>query len=207
MLESALLVISLCIDACIASFAYGTDRIKIPFKSTLTLTGISTLFLIISMLLGSVIRLLIPEHITIFICFGILFILGVMRLFEGLLKNFLNRKAISPDHMEFHLFDFKLILTVYANATLADTDHSKVLSPKEAIYLGIALSLDSLVVGFGAALSSINFGEIIFFSIVLNSLAILLGSYLGHKCAEKLNIDLSWLSGAVLIVLALLKLF
>lgn len=207
MLESALLVISLCVDACLASFAYGTNKIKIPIGSGLILTGISTLFLIISISLGSIIKGFIPQNLTSFICFGILFVLGFMRLFEGLLKQYLNKKATSSGNIELKLLNFKLVLNVYADAILADIDHSQTLSAKEALYLGIALSLDSLVIGFGVALASVNLMQITILSLVFNSLAIIIGGALGRVCAKKLNLDLSWLGGATLILLAVLKLF
>lgn len=205
MLESLLLVLSLCVDALVASFAYGTNKIKIPMTSSIILTTISTIFLIFSISLGAFIQSFLPDGLAHIVCFAILFILGFMRLFEGLLKNFLNKKAASPNKIEVTLFNFKLVLNVYADVTLADLDHSKSLSTKEAIYLGTALSLDSLVVGFGAALAPISFIQVTTFSILFNLLAIFLGSLLGSKCAEKLNFDLSWLSGAILILLAVLK--
>lgn len=205
MLESILLVLSLCVDACVASFAYGTNKIKIPLKSNLVLTAISTLFLMLALGVGTIIKDHLPAHFTNLICFIILFLLGFMRLFEGLLKNYLNKKALSPNNIEVTLFNFKLVLNVYADVTLADLDHSKSLSMKEALYLGIALSLDSLVVGLGAALAPISFFQITIFSIVFHFIAIILGCFLGSKCAEKIDVDLSWLSGAILITLALLK--
>lgn len=206
MLESLLLVLSLCVDALIASFAYGTTKIKIPVVSSIILTAISTLFLMISIALGSLIQGLIRDDLAHIICFIILFLLGFLRLFEGLLKNYLNKKALSPHNIEVTLFNFKLVLNVYADVTLADLDHSKSLSTKEALYLGIALSLDSLIVGFGAALAPISFFDVTLFSIIFNFLAIALGSFIGSKCAEKIDIDLSWVSGLILIVLSLLKL-
>ena len=205
MLESILLVLSLCVDACVASFAYGTNKIKIPVKSSLILTGISTLFLMLSAAIGLFIQVIIPAHVSHIICFIILFFLGFMRLFEGLLKSYLNKKALSPNNIKVTLLNFKLVLNVYADATLADLDHSKTLSPKEALYLGIALSLDSLVVGLGAALGPISFIQIFILSIFFNFFSILLGCFLGSKCAEKIELDLSWLSGAILIILALQK--
>lgn len=206
MLESLLLVLSLCVDALVASFAYGTTKIKIPVVSSIILTAISTLFLMISITLGSLIQGLIRDDLAHIICFIILFLLGFLRLFEGLLKNYLNKKALSPHNIEVTLFNFKLVLNVYADVTLADLDHSKSLSTKEALYLGIALSLDSLIVGFGAALAPISFFDVTLFSIIFNFLAIALGSFIGSKCAEKIDIDLSWVSGLILIVLSLLKL-
>ena len=205
MLESILLVLSLCVDACIASFAYGTNKIKIPVKSSIILTTISTLFLMLSVGLGSFLQEMIPKQMANSICFIILFFLGFMRLFEGVLKNYLNKKALSPNNIEVTLFNFKLVLNVYADVTLADLDHSKSLSPKEALYLGVALSLDSLIVGFGAALAPISLLQVTILSIIFNFTAIIVGCFIGSKCAEKINVDLSWLSGAILIVLALLK--
>lgn len=206
MLESLLLVLSLCVDALVASFAYGTTKIKIPVVSSIILTAISTLFLMVSIALGSLIQGLIRDDLAHIICFIILFLLGFLRLFEGLLKNYLNKKSLSPHNIEVTLFNFKLVLNVYADVTLADLDHSKSLSTKEALYLGIALSLDSLIVGFGAALAPISFFDVTLFSIIFNFLAIALGSFIGSKCAEKIDIDLSWVSGLILIVLSLLKL-
>lgn len=206
MLEAILLVFSLCIDACAASFAYGTNKIKIPIRSSMVLTAISTLFLAISLALGSFMQHLIDDKLTHMLCFAILFILGFLRLFEGVLKNYLNKKASSPNNIEVTLFNFKLVLNVYADVTLADIDHSKILSIKEALYLGIALSLDSLIVGLGAALAPISFWQVIFFSIVINFFAIFAGGLIGRHCAEKVEIDLSWLSGVILIILAILKL-
>ena len=205
MLESILLVLSLCVDACIASFAYGTNKIKIPVKSSIILTAISTLFLMLSVGIGSLFQEIIPSKIAHLVCFAILFLLGFMRLFEGVLKNYLNKKALSPNNIEVTLFNFKLVLNVYADVTLADLDHSKSLSPKEALYLGIALSLDSLIVGLGAALAPISLVQVTLFSIIFHFIGIIGGCFIGSKCAEKINVDLSWLSGAILIVLALLK--
>ncbi len=206
MLESILLVISLCVDSGLASFSYGTNKIKIPIISALILTLISTLFLLISITLGIYIKDFIPASVTHFLCFGILFLLGLLRLFEGLLKRHLHKKS-DKSLLELNFLSFKLVLNVYADATVADLDHSNTLSWNEALYLGVALSLDSLVVGFGAALASIQFVQITLFSIIFNLLAIVLGCVLGHNCASRCNFDLSWLSGALLIILALLKLF
>lgn len=207
MLVSILLVLSLCIDSIVASFAYGTNKITIPLKSNLVLTFISTIFLVLSMSIGTFIHELIPENIAHFACFGVLFSLGFMRLFEGLLKNFLNKKALCSDGTCVNIYNFKLILHVYADNTSADMDQSHSLNPKEAIALGIALSLDSLLVGIGIALSSISFLQITVLSLVIHFFAIILGSYLGTKCAKKLNVDLGWLSGAILMLLAILRLF
>lgn len=206
MLESILLVLSLCIDALIASFAYGTNKIKIPFTSLVTLTVISTLSLVISMSFGFLLQNYLTPSFAHISCFILLFCLGFLRFFEGVLKNFLRKKSSSTDYIEVNLLNFKLVLNVYANATLADLDHSKVLTLKESIYLGLALSLDSLLIGLGAALEPISLSEVILFSILFNLIALKLGELIGKTCSQKTSHDLSWLGGVLLILLAFIKL-
>lgn len=205
MLEAILLVLSLCLDAFAACFAYGTNKIRIPLASSMVLTLISTLFLGISLSAGSILQNFIAPQITHLLCFAILFVLGFMRFFEGLLKNYLNKKAFSPHNIEVTLFNFKLVLNVYADVTKADLDHSKSLSLKEALYLGTALSLDSLIVGLGASLVPIAFSKVMILSIIIHLITIFLGSVCGHFCAKKTDVDLSWLSGFILILLAFTK--
>ncbi|MGL5085299.1 MAG: manganese efflux pump, partial [Clostridium sp.] len=84
-------------------------------------------------------------------------------------------------------------------------DNSKTLSAKEAFYLSLALSLDSLAVGFGSSLISINIIEVIIISLIAGIIAISIGGFIGRKFVEKLDLDLSWLSGAMLIVLACIR--
>ncbi len=50
-------------------------------------------------------------------------------------------------HLDFHMFDFRFLLTVYADPNKADKDKGGILSAKEACSLGIALSIDSIYYG------------------------------------------------------------
>ncbi|WP_368239350.1 manganese efflux pump, partial [Clostridium tertium] len=107
----------------------------------------------------------------------------------------------------FKLFDFNVVLQVYADETKADFDKSKILTSKEALYLAFALSLDSLAVGFGSSLISINYIQVFAVALLIGIVAILLGAFIGKKFVETTNINLSWLSGAMLIILAFLRAF
>ena len=99
------------------------------------------------------------------------------------------------------------MLSIYADPEKADRDQSKTISPAEAASLAIALSLDGLAVGFGAAMGNVNAWAVVLWSLVTNTAAILLGALLGNKIAQKLTFNLSWVSGAILILLAISKLF
>ncbi len=207
MLEILLLVLSVSIDSFIASISYGSSKIRIPLISALIVDIISSSMLGISLILGSFIQNYISITTAKIFSFTILFFLGLYRLFEGLLKSYINNKAKDSPSLHFKLFDFNFVLQVYANETKADIDNSKVLSYKEAIYLAFALSLDSLAVGFGSSLVLINYIEVFVVAIIIGILTIILGSYIGKSFAEIIDLDLSWLSGAMLIILAFLRVF
>ena len=87
----------------------------------------------------------------------------------------------------------------------ADFDNSKILSLKR-LYLGIALSLDSLAIGFGSSLRNINCIGVISLSLIANMVAIWGGLAIGKRFIERTKVNLSWLAGIILIILAFLKL-
>lgn len=206
MIDILLLTISLCIDSFVASIAYGTNKIKIPFLSALIIDITCSLMLGSSLILGAYFK----QYLTPSLCktasFLILFSIGIYRLFESLSKNYIKRKSNSMSPLKFKVFDFNFVLQVYADETKADFDKSKVLTSKESFYLAIALSLDSIAVGFGSSFLSINYIYTIISCLILGLISIIGGVLIGSKCAQKFNFDISWLSGALLICLSILKL-
>lgn len=205
-IEALLLVTVLSLDAFVASFAYGTDKIKIPFSSMIVINLICSGILAIALFLGGLLKPFLPEHITTIICFVLLMGLGIVRFSETSIKSWLKRCEDHTKNLEFKFLDIHFLLQVYADSTEADKDHSRVLSPVEAASLAFALSLDGLALGFGTGLTEINYLQVIIFSLISTMVAVLLGCFIGHKVAEKLNLGLSWISGLLLIFLALMKL-
>lgn len=59
--------------------------------------------------------------------------------------------------MSFRWSGISFMLSVCLDETKADADCSKVLSAKEALALGAALSIDSLATGFGSGLIGQNY--------------------------------------------------
>lgn len=206
LLHSLILVIALSIDAFVASFSYGTDKIKIPFSSLSVITLICSSTLGISLFIGGLIAPYLPTEFTGILCFLILLILGVIKLFDSTLKAFIKRYQSRHKRLSFTFFDIKFILQIYIDSRAADIDKSRRLSPCEATSLAIALSLDGLGVGFGAGLLTVSIWQILLISIISTMLAVVLGSLLGRKISNILNHDISWLGGALLIFLAFLKL-
>lgn len=204
-LEAMLLVMALSLDAFVSGFAYGADKIIIPFVSVTVINIVCSAVLAASLLLGGVIKAYIPENLTIIICFVTLFILGLIKIFDCSLKAYIKKRSAFRKRLAFSLFSLKCILDIYADPAVADRDKSQTLSPTEAAYLAIALSLDGLAVGFGAGITNTNIFLVILFSLIAGMAAVMLGCYLGNKAAQKCCADLSWLSGAILLALAFMK--
>lgn len=207
MLETILLVLSVSIDSFLASIAYGTNKIKIPLTSALIIDIISASMLGVSLIIGGFIQNYISINVAKIASFLILLALGIYRLFESLLKSYIKKNSNKPSPLTFKLFDFNFVLQVYADETKADFDKSKILTSKEAFYLAFALSLDSLAVGFGSSLISINYIQVFIVALFIGIIAILLGSFMGRKFVESTNLNLSWLSGTMLIIFAFLRVF
>ncbi len=205
-MESLILVIALSLDAFVACFAYGTNKIKIPFTSALVLTTISSLTLTISLFLGFIIKPYLPKELTHIICFIILFFLGTTKLFDSSIKAYIRKRNGLCKSFTFRAMSLNFILNVYADPEMADKDDSRILSYSEAISLALALSIDGLAVGLGAAIAEVNSILVIANSLIVGLVAVLLGAFIGKKVSEKVSLDLSWLSGVLLLILSFMKL-
>ncbi|NMA85730.1 MAG: sporulation membrane protein YtaF [Tissierellia bacterium] len=205
-METILLVLALSLDAFVASIAYGTNKIKIPFKSIIIIDSICAISLVISLLLGGILSKILPDKATIIISFFILMGIGIYYLFESFFKNYLKGKKKKNGKVKLKLFNIFFIIEIYIDETKADIDNSRILSSKEALYLATALSLDSLAIGFGSGLLDMNILYILFASLIMDLIAIWSGLFIGKTFVDRAKIDLSWLAGMILILLAVLKL-
>lgn len=200
------LALSCSLDAFAAAFAYGSNRIRIPMFSNQIINLICSSILGISLWIGVFVRQYLPAWLAIGISFTILLILGAVKLLDSVTKAIIRKHSNISRELKFSVFNFKFILQLYADPEAADVDASRVISPKEAAVLAISLSLDGMAIGFGAALGDINVLAAILASLITNMAAVTFGSIVGNKIARKLNFNLSWLSGAILIILAIIKL-
>lgn len=206
-LQSILLVAALSVDAFVASFAYGTDKIRIPPFSGFVICAICSGLLGISLAVGRLLGPALPDALTGILGFSLLFLLGIIKLFDSWLKNFLRRHQSGKKRLHFCLAGLRFILQVYVDSTAADRDASRLLSPGEAASLAFALSVDGLAVGFGAGLLEGDPLMLMLLSLLTTAAAILTGGAIGRRIAERLKMDLGWLSGLLLMLLAVLKLF
>jgi len=204
-METILLVLVVSLDAFVASIAYGSKRIKIPFSSNLVINIICSSILGISLFFGYLVQKVVPSSITTIISFLLLFSLGIYSLFESLIKTYLKSRPDAKKEVRLKIFDVDFIINIYLDKTNADLDDSKRLDFKEALYLGTALSLDSLAIGFSNSFGNVNYFHAVALSFIVNMIAINGGLFLGKEIVKKTNLNLSWLAGTILIILAFLK--
>jgi len=203
-IEALILAVALSVDALVASFAYGSQKMKISIGATLVIGLICGGLLGITLFLGERVGGFMPDWLAGLLSFVILFGLGTLRIFDSWLKHYI-RKREQGGEIKFSAFRLTFILQIYADPETADTDGSRVLSPGEALSLGIALSLDGIAAGLGAGLLGVPPLLSAGMASLLTVVAILGGGKLGSRLAGVLRRDISWISGALLILLAVLQ--
>lgn len=204
MLQIILLVVAISTDSFLAALAYGVEKITIPLKSVLLIAFLGVLFLGVSLSTASFLQQFIPLQVCKYISFTIFLIIALSSLFQGTIKQFL--RVCKKKKLTFSYSNISFVLDVYLDETKADRDHSKQLSLKEALYLGVALSFDSLVSGFALGMGIKHPSAVLIISFIIGAIAIYSGSILGERSAKtSKDINLSCLSGFLFLCLAILK--
>jgi len=206
LLLSLLLVSALCLDALVAAFGYGANKIKIPFRSVLVINLICSAFLAAPLFAGKAICGFLSPAACKYICFSLLLLIGLIKLCDSLIKGCIRKKKAIGKSIKFKFLSLKFILYIYADPETADVDESKSISEKEAAVLAVSLSLDGFAVGFGAALFGFNVWAVILFTLIASGLALWLGCILGNRVAKNLRFNISWVAGVILIGLAFMQL-
>lgn len=202
--EALVTAVVLSTDIFACGLAYGASKIKIPLKSAAVISLICGAALGVTLFLGGLLRPYISTVAVKYISFAILMAIGVFKLFEEGVKLLLAKT--SKKELSLRIFDFRLILRVFQDETQADKNKDKVLSVAEAVSLAAATSLDSLAVGFSAGLTCASPWLLLLCVVTTGFAAVAGGTALGKKLASKTKVNLSWISGLVLIIIAVSKL-
>lgn len=203
-LEFILLIGATCLDNLIVSILYSYQKIKISNRVIVIINFICSISLLASILIGSFIKNYISVKYINCLSFCLLFLLGIIKLFDSFIKNLINKRLINKTKC-FKLFNLKFIIQVYGDFKKADQDLSNNINIKEAIVLAITLSLDSLSIGIGYGLTTVNYLWIIFVFLIGISF-FYMGKVIGKIIPQKYDCDLSWVSGVMLIFLSFFKL-
>ncbi len=195
------------LDSFTVGLTYGMRNVTIPVKSFIIISSCTFVVLLLAMLLGSFIELFISyeagERIGGIILIGI----GIWVLYQFITSQ---RTAREPQTdykvIEFEIKPLSIIIKILKKPMEADFDKSGKISGIEALFLGLALSLDSFGAGIGAALIDL---PPILFSIVVtisSTIFVIAGLNIGkifRSVAWMKNLTL--LPGIALILIGLFK--
>lgn len=196
-----LLAVAVSFDSLAMGITYGMNRIAIPLWSKLILSIVSGLSVLISMTIGWFLEQRINPGLATTLGGLIFILLGLYHLW----RNY--RPAHFRVLVNWRIPVLGLIIQVFQEPLLADSDHSQTISSEEAVILGGALALDAIAAGFGAAMLGLP--------IFHTTIAVMAGSYFfiaqglrtGTALASSslMRRDLRWLPGALVLSIGLLK--
>lgn len=150
------LVIAVSLDGFGVGLTYGMRNIKVPFLPLTIIMICSGAVVFLSMTIGNVITVLIPEKIANGLGGIILVAIGLFSFFNAVRAKIANKKE-AFNHTETNRLN--QFTTVITTPDQADLDKSGTISSGEALLLGIALALDAF--GAGIAASMIGYGPLL----------------------------------------------
>lgn len=201
-----LLALALSIDCLGAGVSYGLQKIMLPWYGILIICCCSGTVLAGSMLLGGWLEQFIAPGLVRLLGAGLLVGLGLYMLGKSV------QELVQAEDEQQALFQWKIarlgiMVQILKEPRRADLDRSGKISSREALWLGLALSLDSCGAGIGMALMGYS---PLWTSVCTAASACLFlsaGLYLGEHLGERLSYKkIKLLPGCLLVVIGLLRL-
>jgi putative sporulation protein YtaF len=204
-----LLGVAVSMDALVAGIAYGLKGIGMPF-GPLTITGFVTgTFTALAMLGALSLGRVVDTRLAMTVGASLLVLLGLYNLLNQYLSGGAADRGPAEIPQE-HKLTFsigRLIIVIMARPEAADLDHSKSIGPTEAVLLGAALGIDNMVATFGASLAGVLPPYTPVAMGAIQMVFIAAGLYTSARLIpEGMKRRLPYLSGAILIVLGVLRL-
>lgn len=196
-----LFLFAISLDSLTAGFSYGTQKVHVKALSLLLLACIPAVFITLAGRLGSLIGRLLPADIFPFLSFAMLSLIGCAKLLESLLRHLAKKYPGFMGNRGYKVKNLNIIFTIYLSPEDANQTDLQVLSAREALLLSLALSLDSILVGM-AFTAPMPWLLLLVSAALFNLLLFLAGCLLGRLLSRMLRVDLSWLCGLCLLLLA-----
>lgn len=217
LLNCLFLAISSSIDSLGIGITYGIKNTKIAIGAKSILFFISFIISIISIYFGNLLKFIFPDFLIHYLGSFLLILMGLFMCFQSIkvskkeykIENDKNLKISDTEKIySFFIKCLGITIKIIKNPSSSDLDKSNVIDSKEALFLGLALSLDSFCIGIG--FSMLNTFSIIF--PLLTSCFQLFFLSLGNYCGKKLYSfsklpDNIWstISGILLIIIGFCK--
>ena len=210
--SSVLLAISLSIDSLGIGVSYGLRKIQLTKSAKILISLISILFTSCALFLGGFILNFIDPFVSKLIGSSMLAFLGLAIIYQALKKEVKENKSPIKKNKVLNIVirSFKITIEIIIDPQKCDIDHSNKIDLIEAIYLGIALSVDSFTVGLSSVFAGINSWLLPILVAICQLIFLSFGSWFGEKISIAKNINTKifvFISGLMMIFLSLIRLF
>lgn len=146
------LAVAVSLDSLVAGAGLGAGGVRVPFRSALAAGATGGAAVAAALFAGGRLSPFLPAAVAGYAGGAVLLAVGTYKFFESTIRMLLTA-AGGGRQFGFSLGGLRILLEVYLAPDRADTDHSSLLSVREALVLGIVLALDGAVAGLGAGLS------------------------------------------------------
>lgn len=232
LLNCFLLAFCVSIDSLSIGLTYGLKNTKISFGAKLILFIISIVITSFSIFIGDSICKIFSPNISTAIGCMLLCIMGLWIIVQAITNNKETKSQsvdssyeVIPEIAPIQKFDFSyniknkkeyhffikflgITVQIIRDPTYSDFNKSNQIEWKEALYLGIALSLDSIGIGIGSSIMGLNSFLFPILVAIFQLFFLSFGSYLGKKIKDISNIPeniWSIISGILLIFVGISK--
>lgn len=213
LINSFILALSSSIDSLGIGITYGIKNTRISYIANVVLFVISFTVSIISIWIGNSIRAVFSDVALKWIGSSILIFMGLFMFFQALKKDSLPASELIYKKNEEKIYSFfikflGITIKIIKNPISSDFDNSRSIDSREALFLGLALSLDSFCIGTCGSIIGIN--SVIFpllvstFQLALLSFGIFVGTKL-HETTRLPNNVWSIISSILLVFIGFMR--
>lgn len=201
-----ILAVAVSIDGFTVGVTYGLRNIRIGFLSLMIIGAISSILIYLTASLGA----LFAAHLSLELAriLGSLIIIGI-----GIWLIYSNFQEMNSQIKEerdlilsLQIKPFGIIINILRDPGLADFDKSGNINYLEAVFLGLALALDTIGAGLGVGLTCFTYLFPVIIGII-NILFVGAGFLAGRKLGDRLPSYFNIIAGFIIIALGLLNFF
>ena len=215
--STIILAISSSIDSLGIGITYGIRNTIISNKGKLVIFFFSFIISIVSLYLGNILMVIFPDFIVDYLGSFLFIGMGIFICFHSLKKDKKQRntilekeKVITKESKTYSFFIKFLGITIkiIKDPVSSDFDNSNKIDSKEALFLSLALSIDSICIGIAGSVIGINTYLFPFLIGFFQLFFLGIGNFLGKKLYNFSKIPSNiWsiVSGILLIILGIFK--
>ncbi|TWI56999.1 sporulation membrane protein YtaF [Halalkalibacter nanhaiisediminis] len=197
------LALAVSLDSFGVGLTYGLRKMKLPLRSLFFIAGCSAISILIAMLFGTMIQAYLSPRVAESLGGIILILIGAWALYQVFRPAKSTEKTREDEViLNFEIKMFGVVIRILRKPMVADIDNSGTITGREAIFLGIALSLDAFGAGIGAALIGFSPVGMAISVAVMSALFVTLGMKSGFRFSDSEWVKkCSFIPGLLLIIL------